>query len=147
MTDEVIKTEDDIVIDSSNFCDYFFDIRLHGPKKGQVLAKFTAVALFGAGVEKQNIIKLLKMDKAKEAAQVMQRIHLAKSPDCYKILREMCEDMANGMTDEEVENKEYEFILEAAYYTQREYVFRPFLKPAGHLSICASLPVHTKVYV
>ena len=119
---EVIKDEDGIVIDASNFDQYFFDVRQHGPKKGQVMAKFTAMAIFGSGREKMDIIKLLKIDKAQQATQVMQRIHLAKPPDYYRILREMCEDLRNGMTDEEVDQKEYEFVLEAIFYTKKEYV-------------------------
>jgi hypothetical protein len=120
--EEIIKDEDGIVIDHNNFGEYFFDARKFGPKKGQVMAKFTAIAVFGAGVEKQNIIKLMKMDKAHQAAQVMQKIHLAKPPDCYRVLREICEDLLSGMSDEEVEKKEYQFLLEAIFYTKKEYV-------------------------
>ena len=86
------------------------------------MAKFTSYALFGSGEQKRDIIKLLKMDKAYQASQVMQRIHRAKAPDCYRVLREMCEDLLGGMSDEEVENKDYEFVLEAVFYTKKEYV-------------------------
>jgi hypothetical protein len=122
MDTEVIKDENDVVIDSSNFNQYFFDARQHGPQKGQVMARFTAMAVFGDGQEKSDIINLLKIDKAHQASQVMQRIHLAKAPDCYRVLREMCEDLHSGMSDEEVNKKEYEFILEAVFYTKKEYV-------------------------
>ena len=120
--DEVIKTEDDIVIDHNNFNEYFFDARQHRPQKGQVLAKFTAVAIFGDGPQKRDIINLLKIDKAQQASQIMQRIHSARAPDCYRVLREMCEDMVAGMTDEQVEKKDYQFVLEALFYTKKEYV-------------------------
>lgn len=114
--------EEPVVIDQTNFSNYFFDVRRHKPKHGQILAKFTAVAVFGSGYEKRDIIKLLKMDKAFQAAQVMEKIHLAKAPDCYRLLREMCQDLLSGMTDDEVDAKEYEFTLEAVYYTKKEYV-------------------------
>lgn len=120
--EEIIKDEDGVVIDASNFNQYFFDARTNRPQKGQVMAKFTAVAMFGAGPEKRDIIKLMKMDKAHQASQVMQRIHLAKAPDCYRLLREICEDLVSGMSEEEVEKKEYEFVLEAIFYTKKEYV-------------------------
>lgn len=120
--EEIVKDEDGVVIDASNFNQYFFDARTHRPQKGQVMAKFTAVAMFGAGPEKRDIIKLMKMDKAHQASQVMQRIHLAKAPDCYRLLREICEDLVSGMSEEEVEKKEYEFIMEAIFYTKKEYV-------------------------
>jgi len=120
--EEIIKNEDGVVIDHTNFGQYFFDVRTNRPQKGQVMAKFTAVAVFGAGPEKRDIIKLMKMDKAHQASQVMQRIHLAKAPDCYRLLREICEDLVAGMSEEDVEKKEYEFILEAVFYTKKEYV-------------------------
>lgn len=119
---EVIKTEDDIVIDHNNFGEYFFDARQNRPQKGQVMAKFTAIAIFADGPQKRDIINLLKIDKAYQASQIMQRIHSARVPDCYRVLREMCEDMVSGMSDEEVEKKEYQFVLEAIFYTKKEYV-------------------------
>ena len=120
--DEIIKTEDDVIIDHTNFNEYFFDARQHRPQKGQVMAKFTAIAIFGDGPQKRDIINLLKMDKAHQASQIMQRIHSARAPDCYRVLREMCEDLMAGMSDEQVEKKEYEFVLEAIFYTKKEYV-------------------------
>lgn len=111
-----------VEINTENFAQYFFDVRRHKPKPGQVMAKFTAVALFGAGPQKQDLIKLLQIDKAYQAAQVMHKIHLAKPPDCYRVCREICEDLISGMSVEDVENKEYEFVLEALFYTQKEHV-------------------------
>ena len=113
---------DQIVIDESNFDDYFFDVRKHRPQAGQIMAKFKAVAKFGDGPHKYDVLRLLKVDKAREAALVMRKIHFAREPDCYRVCREMCEDLANGMSDLEVAEKEYEFVLEAYYYTQREHV-------------------------
>lgn len=112
----------EIVIDNSNFKDFFFDVRRFKPKAGQIMAKFSAVAIFGAGPEKQDLIKVLKMGKPTQAAMVMQKIHCAKVPDCYRVCREICEDLSAGMSEEDVLNKEYEFVLEAFYYTQKEYV-------------------------
>lgn len=113
---------EELIIDDTNFHEYFFDVRRHRPKEGQILAKFTAVAAFGNGPHKYDVIKLLQMDKAKQAAAVMQKIHHARVPDCYRVCREMCEDLLSGMTDAEVAAKEYEYVFEAFYYTQREYV-------------------------
>jgi len=112
----------EIVIDKSNFSNYFFDVRHHRPKAGQVMAKFSAVALFGDGPDKRDLIKVLRRDKAKAAAQVMQKIHCAREPDSYRVCREICEDLIGGMTDDQVAKKEYEYVLEACYYTQKEYV-------------------------
>lgn len=114
--------DNELVIDESNFDDYFFDARKHAPKAGQILAKFKAVATFGDGPHKYDVLRLLKVDKAREAAMVMRKIHFAREPDCYRICREMCEDLAEGMTEQEVAEKEYRYVLEAYYYTQREFV-------------------------
>ena len=109
-------------ITQENFGEYFFDVRKNRPKQGQIMAKYAAVAEFVDGPEKRDIIRLIQMDKAYQAAQVMKKIHLAKEPDCYRVLREMCQDLIDGMTEEEVEKKPYEFVLEAFFYTNREYV-------------------------
>lgn len=113
---------EELVIDDSNFDDHFFDVRKHGPKAGQVLAKFRAAAMFVDGPHKHDVIKLLKIDKAQQATMVMRKIHHAREPDCYRICREMCEDLIAGMSDDDVAKKEYEYILEAFYYTQKECV-------------------------
>lgn len=114
--------EEVVVIDQTNFHEYFHDTRHHRPQEGEVLAKFRAVAVFGDGQHKYDVIHLLKIDKAKQAAAVMNKIHLAREPDCYRICREMCEDLLSGMSEEEVAKKEYEYVLEAFYYARREYV-------------------------
>lgn len=119
---ELVVDENNVVIDSSNFSQYFFDVRRFGPKEGQIMAKFSAVAIFGDGPEKRDLIKILRRDKAEAAAMVMRKIHCAREPDCYRICREMVEDLINGMTDDEVAKKDYEFVLEAFYYTKREYL-------------------------
>ena len=111
-----------VQIDKSNFAEHFFDARRHGPKAGQILARFTAVAVFADGPEKRDLIRVLKTDKVRQAAAVMNRVHCAKEPDCYRVCREICEDLLGGMTEEEVAKKEHEFVLEAFYYTRRECV-------------------------
>lgn len=114
--------ENELVIDNSNFSDYFFNVKDHRPKPGQVMAKFSAVAVFGEGREKTDIINLLVQDKAQQAAAVMEKIHSARVPDNYRVCAEMAEDLLVGMTVEQVQKKEYEFVLEALYYTQKELV-------------------------
>lgn len=116
------KQEEELIIDNSNFKEYFFDVRKFGPKEGQIMAKFSAVAIFGDGPEKRDVIKILKRDKAEAAVMVMRKIHCAREPDCYKICREICEDLVSGMSEDEVAKKEHEFVLESFYYTKKEYV-------------------------
>lgn len=108
-------------ITDDNFNDYFFDTRLHKPKKGQCLARFTAIADFVEGQGKKDIIELLKRDKAMAAVQVMQKIHCVKPPHCYKVLKQMAEDLLD-FPDVWVEKKPYEMIVEYTFWTERQYV-------------------------
>lgn len=117
-----VVDETGLVIDQSNFKDYFFDVRRYKPQPGQIMAKFSAAAIFGDGQEKRDLIKVLKTDKAHQAAMVMRKIHCAREPDCYRICREICEDLINGLTEDEVAKKEHEFVLEAFFYTKKQYV-------------------------
>lgn len=114
--------EKDVEINSSNFGKYFFDVRRHRAQPGQVLAKFTAVAVLQDGPEKRDLIKVLKKDKATAAASVMKKIYCAREPDNYRICREICEDLLSGMSEEEVSKKDHEYTLEALYYTKKEHV-------------------------
>lgn len=113
---------EELIIDEKNFHEYFHDIRKYRPEAGQVLARFRAVAVFGYGPHKMDVIKLLQINKAKQAVAVMQNIHLARTPDCYRICREMCEDLLSGMSDEGVARKEHEYVIESMYYVRSEYV-------------------------
>jgi hypothetical protein len=117
-----IAAEDVEEINKDNFGEYFFDVRQHGPKKGQIMAKFKAAAVFGEGPEKLHLIQALKMGKAKESAQVMRKCHLSREPDCYRVCKEICQDLLEGLTEEEVAKKGYDYVLEAFYYTKKEYV-------------------------
>jgi hypothetical protein len=111
----------EIEITNENFNQYFFDARKTKPESGQVLAKFAAVADFIEGQAKRDIIYLLKINKAKEAVQVMNRIHGCKEPWCYDILINMANDLLQ-MTEVEVEQKPYEMVVEFLFWTQKEYV-------------------------
>ena len=111
-----------MIIDHTNFAEYFFDVRRSKPQPGQIMAKFVAIATFSKGQEKRDIIQVLKMGKPLQAAMVMRKIHCCREPDCYRICREICEDLVAGMSETDVEAKEHEFVLEAFYYTKKEYV-------------------------
>lgn len=108
-------------ITNENFNEHFRDARASRPKEGEILATFTAIADFVGGKAKQDIIYLLKINKAKEAAQVMNRIHGAKAPWCYRVPRLMAEDLL-AKSEKEVEDKPYEMVVEFPFWTKREYV-------------------------
>jgi hypothetical protein len=114
---------DEVVIDESNFSQYFRDCRISRPERGDVMARYCAVAEFVDGQMKQDIIDLLlNKDKAFAATQVMRKLGCANQKDAIKICRQVAEDLASGMTPEEVEKKVYEYELEVFYYTKKEYV-------------------------
>jgi len=111
----------EIEITNENFHQYFFDARKTKPQAGQVLAKFSAIAKFVEGQAKRDIIYLLKINKAKEAVQVMSRLHGCKELWCYNVLIEMANDLLH-MTETEVEKKPYEMVVEFLFWTQKENV-------------------------
>ena len=50
-------TTEELVIDETNFEEYFFDVRKHKPKRGQILAKYTAIATLERCNEKENLLE------------------------------------------------------------------------------------------
>lgn len=114
---------DEVVITKENFNEYFFDIRKHKPKPGQIIACYTAMADFIDSFEKRSMIELLRTNtKPIAAAQIMRKIMLAADPDCYKILIEIINDLLGGMSVDEVAEKPHKFKLEVYYYTNKEYI-------------------------
>lgn len=113
---------DEIIIDENNFEEYFFDVRKHKPKRGQIMARYAAVAEFVDGVMKKNIIELLKKDKAIAATQVLRKLGCATERDSVRLCKEICQDMLSGMSDEEIEQKSYKYTIEVFYYTEQKHM-------------------------
>jgi len=118
------KTEKELIIDETNFNQYFRDCRNSRPEKGDVMAKFTAIAEFVDGRMKKDIIDLLynKEDKVNAAIQVMRKLGCAAEKDAVRICKEICKDLFSGMKPEEVESKVYKYQMETFYYTKKEFV-------------------------
>lgn len=115
-------SDSELVIDENNFTQYFFDARISRPKKNQILVKYSAVAELVDGHMKKNLIELCKKDKIHAATQVMRKLASACERDSIRVLKEMCQDILSGMTDQEIEKKVYEYKLEMFYYTEKQYV-------------------------
>jgi hypothetical protein len=108
----------ELVIDETNFDKHFFDVRRHAPKRGQVIARFTAVADLVDGRLKRDLIDLLKnTEKALPATNVMRKLGCCTEADSYRVCIEMTKDLLSGMSDDEVAEKVYEYHLESFYYT------------------------------
>lgn len=119
------EVEDDgIIIDESNFDQYFFDVRKHKPQAGQVMARFEAVAEFVDSQMKRDIVYLLSHgDKGGLSSQkVMRKLGGASEADSIRVPKEMITDLLNGMTVDEVCQKPYQYHYEAFYYTERKNV-------------------------
>ena len=86
------------------------------------MARFGSYADFIDGMMKKNIIDLLKKDKAVAAIQVMRKLGCATERDAIRICKEVCSDLCQGMSEEDVEKKEYRYEMESFYYTKKEYV-------------------------
>lgn len=113
----------ELVIDENNFSQYFRDCRTARPERGDVLARWTGRAEFLDGHMKRDIIDLLhNKDKAFAATQVMRKLGGATQHDAIRVCKEICLDLAAGMSLKEVEEKVYEYDVEFFYYTKKEYI-------------------------
>jgi predicted transcriptional regulator len=108
--------------EKNNFDQYFFDVRINKPQKNQVLVKYSAMAELVDGVMKKNLIELCKKDKVHAATQVMRKLAGSCEIDSVRVLKEMCQDIISGMSDEEVEKKIYKYKFEMFYYTEKKYI-------------------------
>lgn len=115
-------TDQELVIDENNFNQYFFDARVHRPKKNQVLVKYSAMAELVDGPMKKNIIDLCRKDKIHAATQVMRKLGGACERDSVRVLKEICMDLIKGFSDDEIEKKSYKYKLEMFYYAEKQYV-------------------------
>jgi len=113
----------DLVIEEQDFEKYFFDVRKHDPKPGQIMACYSAMAEFNRSNEKQQIIDLLKMPKkALAITQVMRKLLFASELDAIRLPLAMAEDLKNSMTEDEVLDKPYKYKLEMFFYTDPQYL-------------------------
>lgn len=119
MTQEV----EELVIDESNFSEYFREVSKSKPQKDDIIATYRAKAKFVEGDIKKNVINLLQIDgNVNSAVKVMQKLAGATYTESIKVLKEISQDYLNGMSFEEIEKKEYDYIVEFFYYCKKEHV-------------------------
>ncbi len=112
-----------IVIDSSNFNQYFFDVRNHQPARGQVMARYAAMAEFIDGDLKRDMIDMLCLHEQTEpVVKLMRKLGCATESDSVTVPLYMARDLLSGMSPEEVAKKPYRFVCEAFFYTKKEYI-------------------------
>jgi hypothetical protein len=117
---------EELIIDESNFAEYFRDCRISKPERGDIMARYAAIAEFVEGQMKTDIVDLLNRcdDKVIAATQVMRKLGCATQKDAIRICKEICEDVVSGLSIEEVLKKPYKYTIEMFYYTKREYIPR-----------------------
>jgi hypothetical protein len=115
---------EEVEINESNFSEYFKDIRRSKPEKGEIIAKYSAIAEFVDGGEKRQIISLLTdtENKMEATVQIMRKLLFASEIDAHKVPRLMAEDLLAGMTADEVAKKSYKYTLEMFFYTKPGHV-------------------------
>lgn len=113
-----------MTLTENNFTEHFFDVRRQGPRKGQVMARFSAMAdLVDDWVKCNMVTLLLKQKKGSESVcKIMANMIGATEKDSIRIPLEMATDLANGMTTQQVLEKPYRFKLEQYYWTTKECV-------------------------
>jgi hypothetical protein len=115
--------KEELVIDESNFSQYFRDCRTSKPERGDIMARYSARAEFIDGQMKRDIIDLLhNRDKTFAATQVMRKLGCATQKDSIRVCKEICQDLFSGMSLKEVEQKVYTYDIELFYYTKKEYI-------------------------
>lgn len=114
---------EELIIDETNFNQYFFDVKRNKPQKGQVLAKYTATAELVDGDLKKDIIKLIKGEnKVLAAVKVLEKLGCTSEPEAVRVCKLIAEDMLSGMSDRMVLKKAYKYRFEAFYYAKQEHV-------------------------
>ena len=118
-----LESVEELVIDESNFEQYFRDVTKNKPQKYDIIATYRAKAKFVEGEIKKNVISLIQIDEnINSSIKVMQKLAGATYFEAIKVLKEMIQDYLNGMSFEEIEKKEYDYILEFFYYCKKEHV-------------------------
>jgi len=114
---------EELIIDETNFDQYFFDMKKHKPQKGQIIAKYTATAELIDGELKKDILNLIKTEnKVLAAVKVLEKLGSTCESEAVRVCKLMAEDMLGGMSDRMVLKKVYKYRLEAYYYSKQEHV-------------------------
>jgi hypothetical protein len=115
--------DDELVIDATNFDDYFLDVRKKTPEKGQVMACYTAMAELVDERLKSDLVYLLwQTDKVRQCVTLLKKLVWADEKDAIRVCKEIAEDLNSGLTMKEIAEKPYKFLMRAYYYVKPEYI-------------------------
>lgn len=119
-----VPMEDDLIIDDSNFDQYFTDVKKAGPKKNQIMARYISKAELISGEEKEYLIDILLTNPmgAEMAVQIAKNAFSAQEGDAIKLCKAIAKDLVDGMSKQQVLDKPYPYTFEKFYWTHEEYV-------------------------
>ena len=118
--------DDELVIDESNFSNYFTEVGYNKPSKGECMVVYRAVAELHDGDIKRDVINLLCQEEigAKQAIEHVVKRCKTNYKEAIKIVTEICGDLHAGISKDLVLAKTYEYILEIFYYVNPIHVPR-----------------------
>lgn len=112
----------EIEITEANFNEYFHDVRKSQPARGQVMARYAAVAEFVDGSLKRDLIDMLCAHENPETVmKLMKKLGCATDRDSISVPLAMARDLVS-MSPEKVAEKPYRFVCEAFFYTLKEHI-------------------------
>ena len=115
--------DDGIIIDDSNFEEYFKDASKHRPEKGECLAIFRSMAELVNGDIKQEVILAVTTNEygGQSAVQTLIKKCNMSYKEALRVCKEICQDCTK-LSDQEVLDKPYKFLFEKQYYANKDYV-------------------------
>ena len=106
-----------------DFGKYFRFVDTSQPEKGDIIAKYGAIAEIVGGRDKDDLINLVQQpDSARASAHMMRKIFCAAEWDCWGVPRQITEDLVAGMSIEDARDKIYSYALEIFFYTKPQYM-------------------------
>jgi hypothetical protein len=116
--------DNDLIIDESNFSQYFRDASKFPPQKGDVLVCYRANADFVYGDLKKDVVDSLSNSTfgARTSIQIIKKLAKTNEKEAVLLTKKICEDLYGGMTEDEVLAKPYSYLFEMFFFTRKENI-------------------------
>lgn len=119
-----VSKMDEVIIDETNFNQYFREVEKNRPEAGDVLVAYRTMADFCDGDLKEQVVEALFEEKIgpTKAVKLMRRLGKASNREAFRVVKNIFMDLYNGMSKTMVIAKTYEFMVEIYYYAKEEYI-------------------------
>lgn len=119
-----VAVSDELIIDETNFSEYFRDPSKFSPRHGDILVRYRAKADFISGDDKKDVIYQLCNSSfgAKSAIQIIKKLGKTNEKEALSVAKRICEDLYGGMKDEEVLAKPYSYVLEMFFFANKDHI-------------------------